>query len=102
MAVHWLSARRIRSWDLCMLILCYSRPTSKSSVFCRSVHRSYITLPRALEEEPHNQNLQTSHAHHHDHLDQAEVEDSLLRAPDRAEVSVLAGSKVFLHPGNSG
>jgi len=40
--------------------------------------------------------LQPCHAHHHQTLYHREVEDALLGAANRAEVSVLAGAEVFL------
>jgi hypothetical protein len=49
-----------------------------------------------LEEELNNENLESTHANHQRHLDQAEVDDPLLRAADGAEVAVLAGTEIFL------
>ena len=59
---------------------------------------SYITLPRALEEEPNDQHLQRRHPNHHRNLNQAEVKNPALRAPHRAKVSVLARPEILLHP----
>lgn len=56
------------------------------------------TFSSSLEEESYYEDLQPGHAHHHDHLDQAEMEDSLLCALDRAEVAVLTCTEIFLHP----
>ena len=56
-----------------------------------------LTFPGALEKEPDHQNLQTSHTNHHAHFDHTEVEDSLLRTPDCAEIAVLSCPEVFLH-----
>lgn len=62
--------------------------------------RQRLTFPGTLEEESDNQDLQTSHSNHHAHLDHTEIEDSLLRTPDRAEIAVLSCPEVFLHPAN--
>ena len=59
--------------------------------------RSYIAFPRPLEEEPDDQDLQSRHPNHHPYFDQTEIEDSLFRTPDRAEVPVLSCTEVFLH-----
>lgn len=58
--------------------------------------RSYVTLPCALEEEAHDKDLQRTHADDQADLDQAEVDNPLLCAPDGAEVAVLARAEVFL------
>ena len=55
-----------------------------------------------LEEEPDNKDLQSAHGHHKEDLDHAEVDDALLCAADRAEVSVLARPEVFLVTGDGG
>lgn len=49
-----------------------------------------------LEEEPNNEDLEPSHAHHHQALDNTEVEDSPLRAAHRAKVPVLSRAEIFL------
>lgn len=49
-----------------------------------------------LEEEPDDEDLQSSHANDKTNLDHAEVDNSLLGTVDRAEISVLAGSEVLL------
>lgn len=49
-----------------------------------------------LEEESDDKDLQTTHGNHHGALDQAEVDDSSLRASDGAEVSVLSRAEVLL------
>jgi hypothetical protein len=54
-----------------------------------------------LEKEAHNKDLQRSHGHHHEPLDHTEVEDAALRAPDCAEIAVLARAEVFLVTGDS-
>ena len=59
--------------------------------------RVVLTLARSLKEEPHHQHLQHRHADHHADLDQAELEDPLLRAPDRAEVAILSCPEILLH-----
>lgn len=61
-------------------------------------HFGNITFSVTLEEESDDQNLKTCHSDHHAHLDQTEVEDSLFRAPHRAEVAVLPGPEILLHP----
>ena len=53
-----------------------------------------------LEEKPHNKHLQSPHGDDKAALDQAEVYDPLFCATDRAEVSVFAGSEIFLVSGN--
>jgi hypothetical protein len=62
----------------------------------------HISLTTASEEHPHDKHLQASHADHHSALQQAEVEHPLLRAPDSAEVPVLARAEVFLLAGEGG
>ena len=57
---------------------------------------SYISLPRALEKEPHNKHLQPSHTNHHQTLNNTEIEDSPLRTPNRAEITILSCTEVFL------
>lgn len=49
-----------------------------------------------LEEEAHDEHLQGSHADDHETLDQADVDDPLLGAADRAEVAVLSRPEVLL------
>ena len=49
-----------------------------------------------LEEEPDDEHLESSHTDDKTTLDHAEVLDSLLCAPDGAEVSVLASTEVLL------
>jgi hypothetical protein len=61
---------------------------------------SYITLSRALEEEPHDKDLQGTHADNKQDLNQAEVDDPLLGAANSAKVAVLASAEVFLVAGN--
>jgi hypothetical protein len=56
----------------------------------------HISLTTAGEEHPHDKHLQAGHADHHSAFQQAEVEDPLFRAPDSAEVPVLARAEVFL------
>jgi hypothetical protein len=64
--------------------------------------RLYVALPRTLEEEPNDKNLEGAHGNDESNLDEAEVNDPLLRAADRAEVSVLSGAEVLLVPGDGG
>jgi hypothetical protein len=59
-----------------------------------------LTLAPSLEEHSDDKDLQTSHADHHQTLNDGEVEDSLLCASDGGEVSVLASSEVFLLTGD--
>ena len=56
----------------------------------------YISLASASEEHPHDKDLQASHANHHGAFKQAEVENSLLSAPDCAEIPVFTCAEVFL------
>ena len=53
-----------------------------------------------LEEEPHDKYLQPGHAHHHQALNHAEVEDPPLSAPNCAEISVLSRAEVLLISSN--
>ena len=53
-----------------------------------------------LEKEPNNKDLQTSHAHHHQALNHAEVEDPPLGASNRAEIPILARAEVLLVAGD--
>lgn len=80
--------------------------------------RSYVPLPRALginhqllhilethlttylEEEANNKDLQTCHGHHHQTLNNRQVEDSPLCAADGAEVAVLASAEILLVAGD--
>lgn len=55
-----------------------------------------------LEEKAHDEHLQASHGDHHERLNNAQVEDSPLCAPDRAEVAVLSGAEVLLVTCDSG
>lgn len=57
---------------------------------------SHISLPRPLEEEPHNEDLQSRHRNHHQPLNDTKIEDPPLGTPDRAEIPVLSCPKVFL------
>ena len=59
---------------------------------------SYITLPRALEEESNHQDLQRRHPNHHRNLNQAEVKNPALGTSHRAEVSILTRPEILLHP----
>ena len=54
-----------------------------------------------MEEEPDDQDLQSRHPDHHAYFNQTEIEDPLLRTSNRAKVSVLSCSEVFLHATNS-
>jgi hypothetical protein len=56
----------------------------------------YITLPRPLEKEPHNKNLQPGHRNHQKHLHNRKLKDPLLSRPDGAKIAVLACSEVLL------
>jgi hypothetical protein len=51
-----------------------------------------------LEEEPDDKDLEGTHAHDQRGLNQTEVDDSLLCAPDRAKVPVFARAEIFLVP----
>lgn len=60
-----------------------------------------IRVPTDLEEEANDEHLQASHSNHHQALNNAEVKDSLLGAPDSAEVTVFSGTEVLLVSRNS-
>jgi hypothetical protein len=62
------------------------------------LEKKYTTY---LEKEPNNKHLQPSHTHHHQALNNTEVENPSLRTPNGAEISVLTGTEVFLVTGNS-
>jgi len=51
-----------------------------------------------LEEESDDEHLQGTHADNQANLHHAEVDDPLLRAPHRTEVTVLACPEVLLVP----
>lgn len=59
-------------------------------------HDLYVALPCALEKETDDKDLESSHADDEAGLDQAEVDNPLLSAPDGAEVAVLACAEVLL------
>lgn len=61
-----------------------------------------LTFPAASEEHLDDKDLEASHGDHQSALDQAEVENSPLRTPHRAEVAVLTRAEVFLLPGQVG
>jgi hypothetical protein len=63
---------------------------------------SNYTFPRPLEEEPHNENLQSRHGHNESTLHQAKIENALLGALDSRKVAVLARAKVLLVAGDCG
>lgn len=60
------------------------------------------TFPATGEELPHDEHLQARHRYHQPALDQAKIEDPLLRTPNRAEVPVFARAEVLLLPGEGG
>lgn len=68
----------------------------------RTFNILHVTLASACEEHPHDKYLQASHADHDGTLEQAEVEHTLLGAPDSAEVPVFARAEVFLLAGEGG
>jgi hypothetical protein len=68
----------------------------QTSVSNPKIPHSHITFPRALEEEPHDEDLQASHRHHHEELNHAEPEDPALRTPYGAEIAVLSRAEVLL------
>ena len=57
-----------------------------------------LTFATTGEEHLHDEYLQSGHGNHQSALDQAEVEDALLRALDRAEIPILPGAEVLLLP----
>jgi hypothetical protein len=60
------------------------------------INPSYISFPRALKEEPYNKDLQPCHCHHHNRLQDTEIEDAALGASDGGEVSVLPRAEILL------
>jgi hypothetical protein len=62
------------------------------------LNTSHIPLPRPLEKEAHNKNLQPRHRHHQRALHQAKIEYPPLRTPDSAEIPILPRPEVFLIP----
>lgn len=58
------------------------------------------TFSPTLEEHSDNKDLKTGHGDNHDTLEQREVEDSALSAPDGAKISVLSCTEVLLLSGN--
>lgn len=68
----------------------------------RTFNILHVTLASASEEHSYDEHLQASHADHDGTLEQAEVEDTLLGAPDSAEVPVFASAEVFLLAGEGG
>lgn len=61
-----------------------------------------LTFPRALEKEPNNEHLQPRHCHHHQALDNTEIENPLLSTAHGAEIAVLARPEVLLVPTDCG
>lgn len=59
------------------------------------------TFPGSLEEEPDHQDLQDGHSHHHNHFNQAEIEDPLFSTPNRAKVAVFSCPEILLHSTDS-
>ena len=79
----------------------YAVPNSASGIHVQQLTMasqgiSHVSLPSTREKHPHDEHLQTSHAHHQSALEQAEVEYSVLRTPDSAEVPVLPRPEVLL------
>ena len=62
----------------------------------------HVSFTSTSEEHPHDEDLQASHADHDSAFQQTEVEHSLLRAPDRAEVPVFTCAEVLLLAGEGG
>ena len=58
-----------------------------------------LTFPPTREEHLDDKHLQRCHCDHQATLDHAEIEYPLLRAPDRAKVSVFSRAEVLLLPG---
>jgi hypothetical protein len=75
------------------LVICISLKIPQDSSSSKAKSKRTITY---LEKESNNKNLQTSHANHHQALNNTKIEDSPLGTPDCAEISVLAGTEVFL------
>lgn len=51
-----------------------------------------------MKKEPHNQDLQPGHTHHHAHLHQTELKNPPLRTPHRTEITILPRAEILLHP----
>jgi hypothetical protein len=62
----------------------------------------HIPLPGALKKESNNKNLQPRHRNHKCALHQTEIENPLLRTPNRAKISVLARAEVLLITADGG
>lgn len=84
-------------WD-CIPVEIFKKP--RSQVQFHKICREKRTLPRALEEEAHHKDLQSSHGHHHQALNHTEVENPALGAADSTEVAVLASTEVLLVAGD--
>ena len=76
----------------------YHTPISQIPMFSLGpqLFRSHVSLPRALEEEPDNENLQSCHTHHHQALNYTKVENPPLCTPNGAEVTILSRAEIFL------
>ena len=94
-----------RSWTPPMPYHCHVLPNPSPNgrphrSHMQSNQSSHITLPRSLEEEPYDKNLQASHTHHHQTLNNTEVKDPPLRTPDRTKIAILSRAEIFLIPCN--
>lgn len=83
----------------CVVLEPEPSPQTRKSTQCK---RDKRTLPRALEEEAHHKDLQSSHGHHHQALDYTEIENAALGTAHSAEVAVLASAEVLLVTGDGG
>lgn len=62
--------------------------------------RLHVALAGALEEEADDKDLQAAHEDDQAALDDADVDDPALGAPDGGKVAVLARAEVLLAPGD--
>lgn len=63
---------------------------------------SQLTFPSSRKKHLNNKNLQPSHRNHQPTLKHTKIENPLLRAPDGAEISILARAEVLLLARESG
>ena len=79
-------------------------PCALSRKHAHQPHSQTLRINRItyLKEEPNNEHLQPSHTHHHQTLNDREIEDPSLCASDRAEIAVLACAEILLVAGDGG
>lgn len=74
----------------------YIACTFVSNLVFVQVGISPLTFPGSLKEEPHNEDLQPSHANHQPALHHTEIKYPALCALDGTEIAILTGPEVFL------